>query len=110
MAARSKIPVIKNRLVILPKEKNKNGSITGAIIVVFVIMLVFAWLRVQTSQVLSEIRTHEDELRKNQNENRHLETEVKKLSNYNRITDIAQNTLNMVILPNEKVIKITEKE
>jgi cell division protein FtsL len=110
MATRKKIPLVKNRLVILPKSNSRDGTFTRWIVLVFVTMLVFAWLRVQTSQTLSEIKTLEDELRKHENENRHLETEVKKLSNYNRIIDIALNRLDMLIMPNEKIIKVREKE
>jgi cell division protein FtsL len=110
MRARKKIPVIKNRLTSLPNARGHSGKKTGYIITIFVLMLVFVWLRVQTSQLLSEVRTLEDELRKSQNENRHLETQEKKLSTYSRIMDLAQNRLNMVKVPNDRIIKVKEKE
>jgi len=110
MSARKKIPVLKNRLPVLPKNKNHSGLRAAYIILVFLVMLFFVWLRVQTNQILTEIKSLEDNLRKIQNMNSHLETEVKSLSDYNRIADIAQNELGMVRVPNEKIIKVTKKE
>ena len=110
VSSRKKIPVLKNKLPVLPKSKKDSSVRTGYIFLIFVIMLFFVWLRVQTNETLTDIKSLEDRLRKIKNENSHLETQVNILSDYIRIAEIAQDKLGMVIVPNDKIIKITEKD
>lgn len=109
-SSRKKIPVLKNKLPVLPKSKKDSSVRTGYIFLIFVILLFFVWLRVQTNETLTEIKSLEDKLRKINNLNSHLETEENTLADYIRIADIAQNKLGMVVVPNDKIIKITEKD
>ena len=110
MAQRIKIPVVKNRLQLPQKQKSRQGARTRYIILVFVIMLLFVWLRVQTNVLLTDIKSLEDSLREHSNENSQLETKVKTLSDYNRIVEIARSRLGMEKISNDKIIRIKEEE
>ena len=109
MAKTKKIPVIKNRGVVLKKKKKRSvWPQVGILILTFVIMLMFVWLKIQTNLKLAEIQRLETVLKQNLAENKKLITEKTRLSDLGRIHKIAKE-LGLEFLENENIVQISKK-
>ena len=107
MANLQNIPVIKSTGLIIKESKGVRS--VALVITIFAALILFVWLRVHTNQLLSEIRILEDQLSRNKVENEKLENEVKALSSFKRIPNIAQNHLNMDYASRGEIIKIKKE-
>ncbi|MFQ5649137.1 MAG: hypothetical protein ACE5IY_04265 [bacterium] len=107
MARHAHIPVIKNRgLVLEKKRKPLLPRKLGWLVVVFALMLLYVWLKVETNLHLAEIRSLETRLDENLQETEKLQAEVVRLSSFDRIQTIAQS-IGLTFLPNEQIVEIS---
>ena len=108
MANYVRIPVLKNRGVTVTRgKKSKKGFLQFAVILsLFILMLTFVWLKVETNLTLSEIQNLEEKLHENTIQNEKLRAEVVRLSNFSRIQKIAQMKLGLDFIRDENIIEI----
>ena len=108
MAKTKKIPVIKNRVVLKKKKKRSVWPQVRVLILTFVMMMLFVWLKIQTNLKLAEIQRLETILAQNLTEKKKLKTEKIRLSSFGRIHKIAQD-LGLEFLASEDIIQISKK-
>ena len=109
MAKTKKIPVIKNRGIVLKKKKKRSvWPQVRILILTFAIMLLFAWLKIQTNLKLAEIQKLETVLAQNLAENEKIKTEKNRLSSFGRIHKIAKE-LGLEFLASENIVQISKK-
>lgn len=110
MAKTRKVPVLKNHGIVV-KKSQKRASLRkfGLIVLVFTLMLVYVWLKVQTNLILAEIQVLDAELNQSLAENGKLQAEVVRLSSFGRIQKIAKKKLGLDFIPRENIIEISKK-
>lgn len=108
MARSKKIPVIKNRVVLKEKRKRSVWPQIGVVVLAFVMMLLFVWLKIQTNLRLAQIQKLETFLAQSLKENEKLRTEKLKLSSFGRIHKIAQE-LGLEFLGSADIVQISKK-
>lgn len=103
-----KIPVVKNRVNI--NNRNRKSGFVQAVVIcaVFIGMLLFVWLKVQSNLLLAEIQVLETDLNRGEIEKEQLQAEVVRLSSFGRIQKIAQEELGLDFLSHEQIIEIAK--
>lgn len=109
MGKTRRIPVVKNRVVLKKKrKKHPVWRLVGALVLIFALMLIFVWLKIQTNLKIAEIRNLKLALKSNLDENKKLEIEKIRLSTRSRIQNIAVEELGLEVIPDEKIIEISQ--
>ncbi|MCZ6820962.1 MAG: cell division protein FtsL [Calditrichaeota bacterium] len=109
MPRHRKIPVIKNRGIVIRKKKKTGLRNSIFLILVLGLMLLYVWLKVETNLALQEIEQLEIQQAKLAAENQKLHTREIAFSDFSRIQRIATKELNLQFAAPENVIEIAQQ-
>lgn len=111
MPRQRRIPVIKNRGIVVRKKGKKKTGLRNSIFLILLLglMLLYVWLKVETNLALQEIEQLEIQQAKLAAENQKLRTQEIALSDFIRIQRIATKELKLQFAAPENVIEIAQQ-